>query len=469
MSRKQRLELTWIGKDERLRLEPRVLIEDAGKSYHVLAPVTESDIFDNLLIFGDNLLALMALENEYAGRVSCIYIDPPYNTGNAFEYYDDAIEHSIWLNLMRDRLELLYRLLGPTGFICCHIDDSEGHYLKVLLDEVFGRSNYVTTIYVQVRYPDKTLKQDMGFHKEIEQIHVYRKGHGAKPVLNMRDGSFEKFRFYVREKSSGRELVLGGKKVRAFKRDEYEIHEGEGGPEGLKEIWATGTILDGNSSGRFFRDYLQGRVKKDGLGALYKVERIGDDKFGFRYFSGPKRAGATKGKYYQGVPLSQLENPDDGKFSPIENFFDLAANFGNCRHEGGVEFRSGKKPERLLQIILQHFSRPGDLVLDSFAGSGTTGAVAHKMRRRWIMIELRDHCHTHILPRLRSVIDGKDSTGISESADWRGGGGFRYYRLADQNILQTSSQKNVSAEVVEQQIETQNRIRIVGARVDICK
>src|SRR5262249_7293043 len=252
MSRQQRLELSWIGKDERSRLEPRMLIEDAGKSYHAAARLSENDIFDNLLIFGDNLLALKALENEFAGRVNCIYIDPPYNTGNAFEHYDDAIEHSIWLNLMRDRLELLYRLLSPTGFICCHIDDSESHYLKVLLDEVFGRSNYVTTIYVQVRYPEKTLKQDMDFHKEIEQIHVYRKGHGAKPVLNARDSSFERFHFYVCEKSGGRELALGGKRVLLFQRDEYEIHEGEGGPEGLKEIWATGAILDGNSSGRFF-------------------------------------------------------------------------------------------------------------------------------------------------------------------------------------------------------------------------
>lgn len=430
MTRKQRLELTWIGKDERPRLEPRILIENSDRSFHAPHRITDHDIFDNRLLFGDNLLALKALEQEFAGKIKCVYIDPPYNTGNAFENYDDSVEHSIWLGLMRDRLEVLRRLLRPDGFICCHIDDSEGHYLKVLMDEVFGRTNYLNTFYIQVRYPEKTLKQDMAFHKEIEQIHIYRRDYGAVPNLNASDASFEKFRYYIHEIGRGRPLKLGGKDVVLFGPDEYEIAEGEGSENGLKEIWATGTILDGNSSGRFFRDYIAGRVTVDGLGALYKVSGIGDDKFDYRYFTGPRRAGATKGKYFQGVPVEQLENPDVQSLSPIENFYDLAGSFGNCRHEGGVEFRSGKKPEKLLEIILRHFSKPGDWVLDSFAGSGTTGAVAHKMRRKWVMVELREHCNTHIVPRMTNVINGTDLTGVTESVVWEGGGGFRYYRLA---------------------------------------
>ncbi|HYJ87190.1 MAG TPA: DNA methyltransferase [Pyrinomonadaceae bacterium] len=242
------------------------------------------------------------------------------------------------------------------------------------MDEVFGRSNYLTTFYVQVRYPEKTLTQDMAYHKEIEQVHIYRRDYGAAPNLNQADTSFEKFRFYVNEKGPGRTLELGGKSVTLFSKDEFEIIEGSGSEDGLKEIWASGAILDGNSSGRFFRDFIQGRVESDGLGVLYKVMGIGGDKFPYRYFTGPKRAGATKGKYFQGVPLDQLENPNEKHFSPIENFYDLAAQFGNCRSEGGVEFRSGKKPEKLIEIILRHFSNPGDWVLDSFAGSGTTGA-----------------------------------------------------------------------------------------------
>ena len=234
MSRKQRLELTWIGKDKRPRLEPRILLEDSALSHHAPHRLTETDLFDNRLVFGDNLLALKALEEDFTARIKCIYIDPPYNTGNAFEHYDDSLEHSIWLGLMRDRLEVLKRLLRPDGFICCHIDDSEGQYLKVLMDEVFGRANYLATFYIQVRYPDKTLKQDMALHKEIEQIHIYRREYGASPNLNASNASFDKFRYYIDETGTGRPLTLGGKDVVLFRPDEYEIVEEEGSENGLK-------------------------------------------------------------------------------------------------------------------------------------------------------------------------------------------------------------------------------------------
>ena len=420
---KQKLELTWIGKEKRPKLEPRILIEDPDKSYG-------DRHSENMLIFGDNLLALKALEQEFTGKIKCIYIDPPYNTGNAFEHYDDGLEHSIWLSLMRDRLNVLKRLLRSDGFICCHIDDSEGHYLKVLLDEIFERSNYLTTFYIQVRYPAKTLKQDMDFHKEIEQIHIYRKMYGAKPNLNEKQGSFEKFNFYIEELRPGTETVLGGKRAVIFNKDDYRIVQKAGSALGLKEIWATGTILDGNSSGRFFRDYLTGRVEQDGLGVLYKIYGIGDDSFDYRYFTGPNRAGATKGKYFQGVPKQQLKNPEEKQTTPIENFYDLAGSFGNCRTEGSADFRGGKKPEVLIQRILTHFSNSDDWILDSFAGSGTTGAVAHKMGRKWIMVELGEHCHTHIIPRMKKVCDGTDQGGISKAANWKGGGGFKYYYMA---------------------------------------
>jgi adenine-specific DNA-methyltransferase len=430
MSKKQKLELTWIGKETRPKLEPRILLEDKTKSYHAKHRVGENDLFDNRLIFGDNLLALKALEQEFAGKVKCVYIDPPFNTGSAFEHYDDSLEHSIWLGLMRDRLESIRKLLTPDGFICCHIDDSEGHYLKVLMDEVFGRTNYLATLYVQVRYAEKTLKQDMDFHKQVEQIHVYRRAFGARPVLEKKESGFAKFRWAIKEHKAGKATVLGGKKVIVFAKGEWSISESDGHIDGLKEIWATGTILDGNSSGRFFRDYLTGRVSQDGLGALYKVEAIGDDGLGYRYFTGPARATATKGKYFQGVPVGQRREDAEVATVPIENFYDLAGSFGNCRNEGGVDFRGGKKPEALLRIVLERFSEPGDLVLDSFGGSGTTGAVAHKMGRRWIMVELGEHCDTHIVPRLSKVIDGEDKGGCTEVAGWNGGGGFRYYHLA---------------------------------------
>jgi adenine-specific DNA-methyltransferase len=429
MPGKTKLELTWLGKENRPRLEPRILLEEPGKSYHAKTRIAGQDNFDNRLIFGDNLLALKALEQEFTGKVKCIYIDPPYNTGAALEHYDDGIEHSLWLSLMRERLLILSSLLRPDGLIFVHIDDSEGAYLKALMDEVFGRDKYLVTFYVQVRYPEKTLKQDMLFNKVIEQIHCYL-GRDNPVIFQPREEyDIGKFCWYFEEIGAPRKIELGGKAVEIFEPSAYRIREADPSHLGFKEIWATGAILDGNSSGRFFRDYLQGRAAEDGLGALYKVQGIGDDDFDYRYFTGPKRATATKGKYYQGVP-SRVTAGDNEKKITISNFMDLADAFGNCRHEGGVEFRSGKKPEVLLRQLLELTTAPGDLVLDSFAGSGTTGAVAHKMGRRWIMVELAEHCHTHIIPRLQSVISGSDDTGITNAVGWKGGGGFRYFRMA---------------------------------------
>ena len=419
----QKLELTWIGKGKETKLEPRILVENPEFSYG-------DSSTENMLIHGDNLLALKALEQEYSGKVKCIYIDPPYNTGSAFEYYNDNLEHSTWLQLMYERLQMLKKLLSNDGFICCHIDDSEGQYLKVLMDEVFGRNNYLTTFYIRVRYADKTLKQDMDFHKEIEQIHIYRKEYGSKPNKTQSEANFDKYTYYFNETGKGEIIELGGKKVEVFKKGSWNIEKRIGSELGRKEIWATGTILDGNSSGRFFRDSLTGRYKEDGYGVLYKVYGIGDDKFDFRYFTGPQKEGATKGKYFQGVPISQLESENNIKYSPINNFYDLAGSFGNCRTEGGVDFRSGKKPEKLLNIILSHFSNKGDLVLDSFLGSGSTIAVAHKMQRKWIGIELGDHAYSHCIPRLKSIINHNDNTGITSDSQWKGGGGFKFYTLA---------------------------------------
>lgn len=433
--KKQKLELTWIGKDKRPKLEPRILIEDPDLSYHARERHSENDIFDNMLIHGDNLLALKALEADYAGKVKCIYIDPPYNTGNAFEHYEDGLEHSIWLSLMRDRLRILYNLLADDGFFCCQIDDGEGAYLKVILDEIFGRKNHLTTFYMQVRYGNKTLAEDNDYQKVIEQCFVYAKEPSqAKAVKNKEPYKVEKFEWEINELTDGHLLDLGGKKVWLFKPGEYEIKKVEPHLKGLKETWATGSLVrQSGSSGEFLDKYLAPRKEIDGLSCLYKVDGIGEDGLGYRYMTGPKKATATKGKFYSGIPLQTLEKIKNGeadKEKPIENFYDLAGSFGNCRHEGGVTFGGGKKPEKLLNLILKHFSRPGDLVLDSFGGSGTTAAVSHKMGRRWITVEIGDQAHTHIQKRLSSIIDANDQTGISSDLNWQGGGGFRYYRLA---------------------------------------
>ena len=421
----KKLELTWVGKDKKISVEPRILIENKK-----LSNIENDENTENMLIHGDNLLALKALEPKYAGKIKCIYIDPPYNTGAAFEHYNDNLEHSIWLGLMKERLVILRNLLREDGFIACHIDDSEGAYLKVLMDEIFGRENYQTSFYVRVRYSGKILKQDMNYHKEIEQIHIYRKEYGAIPNLNIQETGYDQFRYYIKELDNGKIINLGGKKVEIFEKGQYKLEKGKGTEYGLKEIWASGTILDGNSSGRFFRDYLDGRVAEDGLGVLYKVWGIGNDRFDYRYFTGPKRTNATKGKYYQGVPVEQLGKEKIEKRLPINNFFDLAGNFGNCRLEGGVDFRSGKKPEILLELILKYFSNPNDIILDSFLGSGTTAAVAHKMNRKYIGIEMGEHVYTHCKVRLDKIISGEDKGGITKNVNWQGGGAYRFYELA---------------------------------------
>ena len=428
MQKTGKLELTWVGKYDEKKIEPRILVEDTSKSYG--DPSSK-----NMLIHGDNLIALQALQQDFAGKIKCIYIDPPYNTGSAFEYYDDNLEHSIWLSLMKQRLFLLKELLADDGFFCCHIDDSESHYVKVLLDEIFGRTNYLTTLYIRVRYPDKTLKSDMDFHKEIEQVLIYRKRYGAVPNFDTENVGFDKFVYEICEISQGKELSIGGKKVEIFQKDQYKIIKKDVGDEyGLKEIWASGTILDGNSSGRFFRDYLTGRYETDGYGVLYKVYGIGDDRYDYRYFTGPKKAGATKGKYYQGVPVAHLEKDSVQRKKPIGGFYDLAGNFGNCRHEGGVEFRSGKKPESLIEMIIRYFSNKGDWILDSFLGSASTIATAHKMGRHWIGIELGDHAYSLCKVRMDNVING-DLTGISGEYNWNGGGGYHFYELAPSLLI----------------------------------
>lgn len=334
----------------------------------------------NFLIEGDNLASLQLLEKTHKGKIDLIYIDPPYNTQNEDFMYDDTFvgaddlyRHSKWLSFMKKRLLLSRKLLSSRGFIFISIDDNEAPHLKALCDEIFGEENYEKTDYIQVRYPEKTLKSDMRYHKEIEQVLVYRKSFLAKPYLKPQEYDYDKFIFSIKELSAGREIELGGKRVLVFEPTEYQIIEHtEGFKDGLKEIWATGTILNGNSSGRFFRDYLDGRKEIDGLGVLYKVYGIGDDQYPYRYFTGPKKANATKGKYYQGVPSEKMV---DGatKVTPIPNFYDMAGDFGNIRHEGGIPFNSGKKPVKLINMYLDYFSETNITVLDFFAGSGSTG------------------------------------------------------------------------------------------------
>lgn len=395
---KQKLELVWVGKEKRVRLEPRILIEDSAKSYHAAKRVSNDDIFDNMLIHGDNLLALKALEQEYAGKVKCIYIDPPYNTGNAFEHYDDGIEHSLWLSLMRERLEVLRNLLSENGSIWISIDDDEQAYLKVLCDEVFGRGNFVANVLWQKIHSIKNDAKYLSVNHDY--ILVYAK-------------DIEKISFNLLNRSEEMNA--------RYKNPDNDPR----GPWQSGDLVASETRTNGNydligPTGKVFNVPI-------GKHWVYSEENLKEMLKDNRLWFGKDGSAFPRKKRF----LSEVQQ---GRKGDTWWSSDQVGHNQEAKREvkalNSDDVFSTPKPERLIERILTLGSNKGDLVLDSFLGSGTTAAVAHKMGRRWIGIELGDHCDTHCAPRLKKVIDGEDQGGITKSANWQGGGGFRYYNLA---------------------------------------
>ena len=390
---KQKLELMWVGKEKRAKLEPRILIEDPEKSYHADKRVSGNDIFDNMLIHGDNLLALKALEQDYAGRVKCIYIDPPYNTGNAFEHYDDGLEHSIWLSLMRERLELLKNLLSDDGVIFVNLDENEHAYCKVLCDEIFGRINYIGDLIWQKR---KGGGNDSHFFAlDHDYILVYAKNSDKKFHV-------EKWRVSQSENYLKRykEIDKNGDR---FYWDTL-ARDGLQNPIPVTIKCPDGSFLSINSQKS--KDTIEIGLREGSI-------RLIKSKNGWTLHH---RVYMPKGQVLRSILTEVGTNKTAGD--------EITSLFGNNK---SFDY---PKPESLIFKLLELTTNPGDLVLDSFLGSGTTAAVAHKMGRRWIGIELGEHCDTHCVPRLKKVIDGEDAGGITKSANWRGGGGFRYYNLA---------------------------------------
>ena len=394
----QKLELIWVGKyDEKQPLEPRILIENPEYSYGEV----ETGVLPNgkpwkgnMLIHGDNLLALKALEQDYANCVKCIYIDPPYNTGNAFEHYDDGVEHSIWLSLMRERLILLRNLLAEDGSIWITLDDNEAHYFKVMCDEIFGRNNFVATTIWQ------HAKQSKGYPGKFSLHHnytfCYRKS--DKFSLKLLDRTEEHNINYSNPDNDPNGPWRSGDVRNSLVRPNLMynittpsgkiIHHPEKGWRFSKETFekelSIGKIIFSNDETRIIRKiYLKdqsGRVPE----TMWFAEEVGTTR----------------------------EANAEIKSLNFESTFDTP------------------KPERLIERVLTLGSNPGDLVLDSFLGSGTTAAVAQKMGRKYIGVELGNHAYTHCVPRLKKVTDGTDQGGISKAQNWKGGSGFRFYELA---------------------------------------
>src|SRR5260370_3751521 len=401
MSKATKLELTWIGKENRPRLEPRILLEDETKSYHAKVRQAERDIFDNKLICGDNLLALKALEQRYFGAINCIYIDPSYNTGGAYEHFDDGLEHSLWLSLIRERLEILWRLLAPDGSFWVSIDDYEMPYLRVLMDELFGREHFIAANIWQKRYSRENREAIGDVH---EYVIVYSKSpEHFKLKRNLLPLTDEQKKVYKNPngdpKGPWRTIPITAQAGHATKAQFYTITA----PSGKRFDPPPGNCW------RYSKEAFE---KRRGEGRIYFGKDGNSQPTTIRYLSDVP--GAVPWTWW---PHEEVGNTDEAKKEML-SLFNEETPFDT------------PKPERLMNRILHIATNPGDLVLDSFAGSGTTGAVAHKMGRRWIMVEIGQHCDTHIIPRLRKVIDGTDEGGITKIVGWKAGSGFRHFRLA---------------------------------------
>lgn len=434
MAAKNKLELTWIGKDIRPRLEPRILIEEPELSYHAKAR-REGDIFDNLLVQGDNLLALKALEADPAvrGRVKCIYIDPPFNTGAAFEHYEDGLDHSIWLGLMKERIELLKALLSEDGVLWIHIDDKEMAYLRVMCDEVMGRSNFLNMIVVKTSDPSGHKTVNPSPYSQTEYILMYAKDRrfyryeqryvetsydpGYNKFITNRGDHYSKWNVVGLNEFIANKLGCENTKEarKRFGRVGFDAQVAQFALENADSVFQPTAISKDAGRG-----IVELRDKSSGIPDQVMVYHR--DNYDDVYILNGRQV------YFYSSKLRIVE----GEMVPAKPLTNLWTDipYNGIAREGGVTFKNGKKPERLVARCIELTTEPGDLVLDSFAGSGTTGAVAHKMGRRWIMVELGDHARTHIVPRLQKVIDGSDRGGVTEGMGWNGGGGYRFARLA---------------------------------------
>lgn len=385
--------LHWLTRDEDLRAASRVPYRLLEEALELSAGEPDAG---NMLIQGDNLEALKALLPFYAGQVKCIYIDPPYNTRSAFEHYDDNLEHTQWLAMMWPRLELLRDLLAEDGAIWANIDDNEGHYLKIIMDEVFGRRNFISNIIWQKKFsPQNDAKWISDSHDHI--VCFAKNKLTWKPNRLPRSEKMDKR--YKNPDNDPRGPWISTDLTRAEHRD--------------RDYWPIETPA--------------GRTVFPAKGRSWSrpAENIEKLKRDNRLWFGPRNDRMPRLKKF-------LEEMDEG-LTPqsLWHCSDVGHNQEAKREIVSLALATvfdTPKPERLIQRVLHIATNPGDLVLDSFLGSGTTAAVAHKMGRRYIGIEMGEHAVTHCVPRLQQVIDGEQG-GISKSTGWQGGGGFRFYRV----------------------------------------
>jgi adenine-specific DNA-methyltransferase len=420
----------------------------------------------SIIIEGDNYHSLSALNYTHSGKVDVIYIDPPYNTGNKdFLYNDhyvdseDTFRHSKWLSFMSERLRLAKELLANDGVIFISIDDNEHSYLRVLCNQIFGEENFLTNLNIQVRYAGKSLNEEKPFKPLLEYVLVYAKNARLfQPNRPQEQYTSDRFVYEIEETEKGTDIEINGHKVTVFKKGQWKlVKHKEGANNLLKETWISGSIYTTMSYGKVFQAVIEPRVSVDGLGSLYKVHGRGDDGLGYRYYTAPQKANATRGKMYSGIPLSRIEEmgTDEGavRFAPIPNFYDFSADFGNIRHEGGVGFNSGKKPVKMLKQLINYHKGKDITVLDFFAGSGSTGhAVIEANKddggnRRFILCTNNEAgiAEQVTYPRISNVVNGY--------AGYKGiPANVRYFR---------------TSLIAKQQTDDQTRIELVARSTDM--
>lgn len=427
----------------------------------------------NFLLEGDNLASLQLLEKTHKGKIDVIYIDPPYNTGKDDFIYDDnfisaedSFKHSKWLSFMEKRLRIAHKLLRETGIILISIDDNECAPLKLLCDEIFVEENRQSIHHIQVRYDNKSLNEKKAFQEVCEYVLIYEKKKGLFDANRpSEEYSIEPFCYEIKETNAFSEETLGNKKVKIFKKGNYEIIKHNSGDEKLlKSTWASGSVVKGNTSGKFFETYLKPRKEIDGLSTLYKVDGIGEDGLGYRYFLGPNKPNATQGVFYSGIPLIRMEELKQGtalKYKTISNLYDFSPDFGNIRHEGGVPFGSGKKPVKMLKQFINYHKGKDITVLDFFAGSGSTGHATLALNkedggnRKFILCtnNENDICRNITYKRLKNVLvnDGLPGSLKYFRIDFVPIEEKEYYEYADKLLLH-----------VRELVELENALNFTG-------
>lgn len=432
--------------DPKVFTNARKFDKDGEKSFDQLNRNENGTVTDNLIIKGNNLLALHSLKKEFAGKVKLIYIDPPYNTGNDGFNYNDSFNQSTWLTFMKNRIESAKKLMSSSGVFLVQCSFHQYAYLKVLMNDLFEK--HLCDFNIQVRHPDRALTGDKEFNDVIEYILIYSNDKNKKMPFIEEQKTIDDYNLQVEidTEANFETIQCGSKNVEIYLPHQYKVVAVPSSKDGLKKISIRGSIREKNSSGRFFVKYLE-KLNQYPPETLFKVPDMGDDSADHRFFySAPK--GNKNGGYYQGMPTSS-----DITRKQFPNFYNFEKEYNNVSKQGGVEFRNGKKPEELLKFLVQIFSNSGDIVLDYHLGSGSTAAISHKLGRQYIGIEQLQSQIDLSTNRMNNVING-DITGISKDKDvnWQGGGSFVYLELKKYN--------QIFIEKIEEARDSENLLKI---------